>query len=75
MATKSPILDPAPTGRPHDYQLSRIQEALGVTLAFDSRYKNPYVSTDADGDVYVCDLWNYRVKKYTSTGVFIKSWS
>ena len=40
-----PILDPAPSGKPHDYQFLRIQEVKGITeLVFDPAYKNPLVS-------------------------------
>jgi len=40
-----PILDPAPSGKSHDYQFLRIQEVKGITkLVFDQSYKNPLVS-------------------------------
>jgi DNA-binding beta-propeller fold protein YncE len=28
-----------------------------------------------DGDVYVADLWNFRIQYFTSTGSFLGKWS
>lgn len=45
MPLKGPVLDPAPSGRPHDYQFLRVQEVKGITeLVFDPAYKNPLVT-------------------------------
>lgn len=42
MPINGPVLDPAPSGRPHDYQFMRIQTAKAAGLTFDPAYKNPY---------------------------------
>jgi len=40
-----PVLDPAPSGRPHDYQFLKIQGVKGVTeLVFDPEFRNKYAS-------------------------------
>lgn len=46
MSIPLPMLDRAPSGRPHDYQFLRIQEARAVMLEMPASYKNPYVSTE-----------------------------
>ncbi|USN95967.1 MAG: hypothetical protein H6793_02305 [Candidatus Nomurabacteria bacterium] len=32
------------------------------------------MTTDASGNVYVVDTYNYRIQKFTSTGTFLAKW-
>jgi hypothetical protein len=32
------------------------------------------VAVDGSGNVYVADLWNHRIQKFTSSGVFLTKW-
>ena len=51
MSKPLPILDPAPSGKPHDWQFRKIQTVKGVTeLVFPAGYKNPYVIETAPRD-------------------------
>lgn len=46
-----PVLDPAPTGKPHDWQYGKIQQMKGIiTLAYPPSWKNPLVSQTAPRD-------------------------
>ena len=46
-----PVLDPAPSGKPHDWQFGKIQMMKGVVeLTFPPSYKNPYVDETAPRD-------------------------
>src|SRR5688572_4632291 len=39
------------------------------------QFNGPYLlATDAAGDVYVADLFNFRLQKFTSTGTYLTQW-
>ena len=51
MPITRPVLDPAPSGRPHDYQFGKIQMLKGIVeLVYPSTYANPYIQQVAPRD-------------------------
>lgn len=41
----------------------------------NGNFNEPWgVAVSPDGYVYVTDVWNHRVEKFTSTGAFVKTW-
>jgi len=41
----------------------------------DGRFKNPRsVAVASDGSVYVADVGNFRIQKFTSEGIFVSKW-
>ncbi|MFC2169968.1 PKD domain-containing protein [Acidobacteriota bacterium] len=48
---------------------------LGVWGTEDGQFKDPRgVAVDSEGYVYVSDMWNHRIQKFTSDGVFLGWW-
>ena len=59
----------APVAPPPPF-LSAWGESLG-----GGQFDNPYgTAVDSSGNVYVADVGNHRVQKFTSTGTFITQW-
>jgi predicted membrane-bound mannosyltransferase/DNA-binding beta-propeller fold protein YncE len=41
----------------------------------DGTFNEPWgIAVGPDGSVYVTDVWNHRVEKFTSTGRFLRAW-
>ena len=62
---------PAATGaQPANYLIQ-----WGTSGSGDGQFNNPTaVAVDADGYVYVTDSGNYRVQKFTASGVYVTQW-
>jgi len=55
--------------------MSYYDNQWGTTGAGDGQFNNPYgIAVASDGSVYVSDLGNDRIQKFTSKGAFVSKW-
>jgi DNA-binding beta-propeller fold protein YncE len=73
--TPSPIPTTIPTPEPTQTLGAVFTSKWGTQGAGNGQFDSPYgVAVASDGSVYVVDLNNHRIQKFTSSGVFVSKW-
>jgi sugar lactone lactonase YvrE len=72
---KFKLADPCPAGTTHVVTGVCFVTEWGLFGSSDGEFYLPYdIAVDSIGDVYVADLGNHRIQKFTQNGKFILKW-